>query len=162
MTSGAAGSKEQEKGNVSPDDAITSANDLGVVGALVVVIIVLTGLIWFAFRSLNQKLGQVNRAVNNSPTGDPTMLDRVKRIESAVDRVEEWFDDFNRKGWTALPPDLGDAGKLTDTIRVIQHRMEELHGRDAQVEAKLDVVLRELREHVKWEMSAKYGVHGQD
>jgi len=145
---------------VSTDEAANVANDLGVIGALIVVILILCGLLWLAYRSLNDKLGQVNKAVNNSPAGDPTMLERVKRIELAVDKIDTWFDDFNRNGWPSLPADIGNAAALTDTIRILQRRMEELDERDQATQTKLDAVLTELRDHVQWEMGAKYEADG--
>lgn len=35
------------------------------------------------------KLKEINKAVNGVPSGDPTLCERVSRIEEAVSRIEE-------------------------------------------------------------------------
>ncbi len=150
------------------DDVINTSEELGSLGVLGVVILILVALLWITIRN-SAKVSSVNNAVNNIKPGDTNLVDRVRNIESMLMKLDTWMDDFNRHGWPSLPADIGSAAALTETIRAIQNRIEVLHATDDEQRKCLESVLKELREvhselagHVEWEMSTKYGVHGWD
>ena len=96
-----------------------------------------------------------NAAVNNVGEGRHNLYDMVERIRDDVSELKRDQDTFDSHGWETLPPDLGTAVALTTTIRDLQNNHKQVNG-------KLDTLIVELREHVAWEMDAKYGRHGQD
>ena len=81
------------------------------------------------------------------------VIHEVAHIKDAVDKLVEEQEQFQSKGWTTLPDDIGTSSALTETIRDLQHDA-------AEVDKKLDIVIGELREHVAWEMQEKY--HNDD
>ena len=115
-----------------------------------------------------------NSAVNNVGEGKHTLYNMVERIDRQsghtvikvtelssdvkvikedVTELKKEQDQFDSHGWETLPPDLSTAVGLTTTIR-------DLQNNHATVNGKLDTLISELREHVVWEMDAKYGKHG--
>jgi hypothetical protein len=149
------------------DQVVEASNDLGALGVLGVVILILVALLWITIRNMNTKVSDINHAVNNVKPGDPMMIDRVKHIEQMLGKVDDWMDDFNRHGWPSLPDDIGSAAALTETIRQIQNRLEQLTHCDREQKVALTDLLYELRElrsevdkHVKWEMAEKYQPDG--
>jgi len=94
-----------------------------------------------------------NEAVNNVGEGKHKLYDMVERIRDDVTDLKEDQDQFDSHGWETLPSDIGTAVGLTTTIRDLQNNHK-------QVNEKLDTLISELREHVAWEMDAKYGRHG--
>lgn len=94
-----------------------------------------------------------NAAVNNVGPGQHKLYDLVQRIHDDVVDLKKDQEQFDSHGWETLPADLNSAVALTSTIRDLQHHYE-------RVDEKLDTLIGELRDHVAWEMGAKYGVHG--
>lgn len=93
-----------------------------------------------------------NAAVNNVGEGKHSLYDMIERIRDDVSDLRKDQDQFDSHGWETLPPDISTAVGLTTTIRDLQN------GHRA-VNEKLDTIITELRDHVVWEMGAKYGLH---
>lgn len=94
-----------------------------------------------------------NSAVNNVGEGRHNLYDMVEHIKEDVTGLKRDQETFDSHGWETLPADLNTAVGLTGTIRDLQNNHK-------QVNEKLDTLISELREHVIWEMDAKYGRHG--
>ena len=100
-----------------------------------------------------QQATAANAAVNNVGDGKHNLYDMVERIRDDVAELKKDQDQFDSHGWETLPPDIGTAVGLTTTIRDLQNNHKQVNG-------KLDTLIVELRDHVAWEMDAKYGKHG--
>lgn len=98
---------------------------------------------------------QANEAVNNVGPGQHRLYDKITSIEKSVTRLLRDQETFDSHGWETLPADLNTAVALTQTIRDLQNNHKSFND-------KIDTLISELREHVVWEMDAKYGRHGQD
>lgn len=94
-----------------------------------------------------------NAAVNNVGPGKHNLYDMVERIKDDVAHLMRDQEQFDSHGWETLPPDLSSAVGLTTTIRDLQNNHKQTND-------KLDTIIGALREHVEWEMGAKYGRHG--
>ena len=94
-----------------------------------------------------------NSAVNNVGEGRHTLYDMVENIKQDVTSLKGDQAQFDSHGWETLPADINTAVGLTTTIR-------DLQNGHAAVNEKLDTIIAELREHVVWEMDAKYGKNG--
>jgi uncharacterized membrane protein len=122
-----------EEGVRSTVDAI-SATDDQIVLALIAIISLSIGALVYTIK--NNSLGKdINKAVNNVGPGEHHLIDLIKQIK---DKQEE-FD----KKWGNLPDDMDDAVGLVELIHGMDKRISGIQG--------------ELREHVAWEMNAKYG-----
>jgi len=107
-------------------------------------------------KTAKEEVARVNRAVNNQGSDDipdeTRMFDMVKEMRSDMTEIRENQRRFDSHGWETLPDDLNNAVKLTTTIRDLQSGYAEVK----LVNQKVDVIIKELREHVVWEMQVKY------
>ena len=122
---------------------------VGVVGASVAALVFVIRTGRYA-RTGAEQATAANAAVNHTKEGDRRLYDLVDRIKDDVAELKAHQRRFDSHGWDALPDDIGDAPNLTATIRSLQRSDELLH-------AKIDAILGELRDHVEWEMTQKYG-----
>lgn len=107
-----------------------------------------------------QTVEDVNKAVNNIGPGEHRLYDKVDRIEKSVVKLEADQEEFDSHGWDNLPADLNNAVVLTSTIRELQNNHDKLHEKLDSILAEIVLIRGELKEHVTWEMEAKYGAHG--
>ena len=84
-----------------------------------------------------------NSAVNNVGPGKHNLYDMVEHIRDEVGGLKDGKAQFDSHGWETLPDDIGTAVGLTTTIR-------DLQNGHAAVNEKLDTIIVELRDHVKW------------
>lgn len=130
---------------------------------LALIAIVATSVAALVYVIRNNRYGRVaaeqataaNEAVNNVGEGKHKLYHMVEATYEDVAELKEQQKQFDSHGWETLPPDLGSAVALTQTIRTLQNQHDRLHE-------KLDTIISELREHVVWEMNAKYGLHGDE
>jgi len=94
-----------------------------------------------------------NQAVNSVGPDKHTIYAMVERIHDDVVELKRDQETFDSHGWETLPADMNTAVGLTTTIRDLQNNHKS-------VNTKLDTLISELREHVVWEMDAKYGKQG--
>lgn len=111
-------------------------------------------------KGASEQVRQVNNAVNNIGPGEHRLYDKVDRIEKSVSKLEADQEEFDSHGWENLPPDLNNAVMLTSTIRDLQNHHESLNEKLDTILAEIILIRGELKDHVKWEMEAKYGFHG--
>jgi|TARA_R110000803_G_scaffold156226_2_gene220781 hypothetical protein len=50
----------------------------------------------------------------------------VNRMEADVEKLVQAEAEYQAKGWTTLPPDLGSSSALTAVIRDLQHDVSEI------------------------------------
>jgi hypothetical protein len=96
-----------------------------------------------------QDASDVNKAVNNIGPGEHRLYDMISMVRDDMKHISEAQEEFSKKGWATLPPDIATASGLTEVIRNLQNTDKALHE-------KMDQILKELDSHVKWEMSQKY------
>ena len=122
---------------------IADTHDQIIVGLIALLGTCVACLVWIIKNSRIIKVAAdeataANHAVNNVGPED-------HRLYKMVEKISQKQDEFDRK-WGNLPDDIDDAVGL----------VELLHGMDRRIAG----IQGELREHVAWEMSAKYGSHG--
>lgn len=138
-----------------------AASNDQVILALIAIIATSVAALVYVIRTNNysktaaEQSTQANRAVNMVSPGEERLVEKVDHLVKSVDKLVDIQEEFSSHGWNTLPADLNNAVNLTTTIR-------DLQSRDKQVGEKLDILIAELREHVVWEMGAKYGVHGSE
>lgn len=137
---------------------ITETSDQIVLAILGILATLVAALVFLAKGYAKTKVAaeqatQANQAVNNVGPGEHRMYDMVTEMGKKLEHISVEQEEFQTKGWKTLPDDLASASRLTETIRSIQHNDEILHQ-------KLDMIIKELREHVEWEIKAKYGTKG--
>ena len=140
---------------VGQDSPITES--ISTIGILAGVLAALITVLYYVVRTF-QSSDQVNKAVNNIGPGEVRLYDQVVTLlelaaEMKVNQNEivkdmavlmDAHNDYSDKGWRRLPPDIGDASALTETIRRLQYH-------DERINEKLDEILAELKSHVEWE-----------
>ena len=98
---------------------IDSSIDPSVIAGLGVVVTMLAGALVLLAKTLAETK-QVNSAVNNRPPGEG-LFAQLAALQASVDILLKREEEFASKGsWHALPDDMGDAAKLTQTIRDLQ------------------------------------------
>lgn len=121
-------------------EAIGDTHDQIVLALIAVVASAVAALV-FVIRSSRyaregaEQATAANRAVNDTTPGQHRLYDLVDRIRNDV---------ADLKAHQHVTEHHGVA------IRALERSDDELH-------AKLDVLLSELRDHVEWEMTQKYG-----
>jgi len=141
-------------------EGIADTHDQIMLALIALVSMSIAALVWVIrngryVRTAAEQSTAANQAVNNVGEGKHNLYDMVEHIRDDVTNLKRDQDTFDSHGWETLPPDLGTAVALTTTIRDLQNNHKQVNG-------KLDTLIVELREHVAWEMDAKYGRHGQD
>ena len=138
-----------------PDDADQAL--IVLVGVLVMGVL---ATLTFVVKAWSQAKS-TNAAVNHVGVGEPSISENVTHIRGEVDRLIKIQDDFNAKGWQALPGDLGDAPSLTSTIRTLQDADLAAAAYHDTILAKLEALDRaiaetadRLAEHALWEERA--------
>jgi hypothetical protein len=96
-----------------------------------------------------QDASDINKAVNNIGPGEHRLYDMISMVRDDMAKVTEAQEEFSKKGWATLPPDIASASGLTEVIRSLQNSDKAQHE-------KMDQILKALDEHVQWEMSQKY------
>ena len=138
-------------------DATSITDNVSTFGILAGVLTSLIVVLYYVVRTF-QSSNEVNKAVNNIGPGETRLYDQVVALlelaaEMKVNQAEIVKDmtvlvdaqnDFSEKGWRRLPPYIGDASALTETIRRLQYH-------DERIDEKLDEILAELKSHVEWE-----------
>ena len=91
---------------------------------------------------------EANQAVNNVDYGEHRLYDQVRantaalsRIESAVSRHAEFWDDFHVR-WGRLPDDLDDAHDLLTVL--------------GKMQSQIDTIADRLATHDAWERETKW------
>lgn len=148
--------------------------NVGVTGSLAVVILLMVGAVLYLVASARKQIdsavahaeraaGQAsaaNSAVNNIGPGEHRMYDKIEMIRADIEALVAAQEDFAKRGWQSLPPDLATSSALTSTIRDLQHADKMVqHGLDdlSHAIAKID---EKITNHVKWEESQKYPPQG--
>jgi hypothetical protein len=152
-------------GTRSTIESISTTNDQIMLALIGLVSMAIAALVWVIrngryLKTAAEEATAASAAVNNVGSGDHKMYDmvrdtkaEVKQIQADVSALKRDQAQFDSHGWETLPPDLGTAVGLTTTIRGLQSGHAAING-------KLDTLIAELREHVAWEMDARYGKHG--
>lgn len=138
-------------------------DSVGVTGSLAVVILLMVGAVLYLVASARKQIDSAaahaeaaNRAVNNVGPGEHRMYDKIDMIRQDVEMLVRAQEEFAKRGWHTLPPDLSSSAALTSTIRELQHADQTIkHGLDdlSEAIAKID---RKITDHVEWEESLKY------
>lgn len=141
------------------EEASNVVNDLGIVGSLgVVILILVVALIW-VIKNMRGTLDETlkysmkaEHAVNGVGEGEHRLFDKVHLIQEQVTMLLDFQKDHERRGWRSLPDDLNTAAGLTQTIRSLQDH-------DSHIQETLDRIETRLIQHVEWEEKEKYN-HG--
>lgn len=154
---------------MSPDSAVSAANDLGVIGVLAVVILLLVfGLVYVIKTYAVAKVAAsesaaANAAVNNTGPGEHRLYDKLTTLAAEVAHLREAQEDFAERGWRALPDDIATGAGLTVTIRDLQHGHQATRQDIVEVRRALETVVKRtteisstLRTHDAWERSVKH------
>ena len=138
--------------------AIAETHDQIMLALIALVSMSIAALVWVIrngryVRTAAEQSTAANQAVNSVGPDKHTIYAMVERIHDDVVELKRDQAQFDSHGWETLPADLNSAVGLTTTIRDLQNNHKT-------VNTKLDTLIVELREHVAWEMDAKYGKHG--
>ena len=138
-------------------NGIADSHDQIMLAMIAVVAAAVAALVFVIRNSVNIKIAAeqataANSAVNSVGPDKHTIYAMVERIHDDVADLKKDQEQFDSHGWETLPSDLSTAVGLTTTIRDLQNNHKS-------VNEKLDTLIAELREHVVWEMSEKWGLH---
>lgn len=144
---------------------IAESHDQIILALIALVSMAVAALVWVIrngryVKTAAEEATAANAAVNSVGPDKHTIYAMVEQIKAKIEHNSETLSDlkrdqdqFDSHGWETLPADMNTAVGLTTTIRDLQN------GHRA-VNEKLDTIISELRDHVVWEMDAKYGTHG--
>ena len=144
-----------EGGGVRETTAQIAASNEQIILALIAIIATSIAALVYTIRNNTiiktaaQDASEANKAVNNIGPGEHRLYDMIAMLKEDMHELSVAQDEFSKKGWATLPPDIASASGLTEVIRNLQHDDKAMHE-------KLDGILKALDDHVKWEMEQKY------
>lgn len=147
----------------TPDSAAEVVDNLGILGSLAAVILLLVGAILYLVASARKQIDQAvyhaqaaNEAVNNVGPGDHRLLDKIEMIRTDVESVVKAQEEFAKNGWLTLPSDLASSSALTSTIRELQHADKTIQHGLTELSDAISRIDKKISEHVDWEENVKW------
>jgi hypothetical protein len=141
---------------VPTEEAKDAVNTLGLVGTLAAVILMLVVALLWVVKSIRTDSAtaahysqKAEHAVNGVGEEEHRLFDKVHMIQGCVEKLVAADEDFAKKGWLSLPPDISTASSLTSTIRDLQQN-------DRNINSALERIEKTLNHHIHWEETIKY------